>query len=151
MKVWSPEFLLPKKLMKKVIFVLVLMAHFNSVRFALGGSPEKGLHLLLEKAYLPADLDQEVFDSLWTVWPEGLKSQAEQASVAERRQMAMDRYGLLPHPSDPSRSVQYVVDSSGNWTMSCLACHQGQVAGEQSRESQTQTTPSRHLRKKYGW
>ena len=99
-------------------------------RVTTGGSPEKGLQVLLEKAYLPADLDQEVFDALWTVWPEHLKSQAEQASVAERRQMAMDRYGLLPHPSDPSRSVQYVVDSSGNWTMSCLACHQGQVAGE---------------------
>jgi len=130
MKVWSPEFLVPKKLMKKVILLLVLVTHFGSVHFALGGSPEKGLHVLLEKAYLPADLDQEVFDSLWTVWPKALKSKAEQSSVEKRRQMAMNRYGLLPHPSDPSRSVQYVVDSSGNWTMSCLACHQGQVAGE---------------------
>ena len=130
MKVWSPEFPLPKKLMKKVILLLVVIAYATPGSVVSGGSPEKGLQVLLEKAYLPADLDQEVFDALWTVWPEHLKSQAEQASVAERRQMAMDRYGLLPHPSDPSRSVQYVVDSSGNWTMSCLACHQGQVAGE---------------------
>ncbi|MEC7709209.1 MAG: cytochrome c [Planctomycetota bacterium] len=130
MKVWSPEFLSPKKLMKSVIFLLVLMAYVTPVRCATGGSPEKGLELLLDKAYLPADLDQEVFDALWTVWPEPLKAKAEQASVAERRQMAMERYGLLPHPSDPSRTVQYVVDSKGNWTMSCLACHQGQVAGE---------------------
>ena len=41
----------------------------------------------------------------------------------------MDRYGLSPHPDDPSRSLQYVVDGAGKWTMSCLACHQGSVAG----------------------
>ncbi len=130
MKIWPLEFLLPQKLMKKVIFLLVVLAYITPIRISIGGSPEKGLQVLLEKAYLPADLDQEVFDALWTVWPERLKLEAEQASVARRRQMAMDRYGLLPHPSDPSRSVQYVVDSMGNWTMSCLACHQGQVAGE---------------------
>jgi mono/diheme cytochrome c family protein len=43
--------------------------------------------------------------------------------------MAMDRYGLLPHPDDPSRTLQYVVGPDGSWTMSCLACHQGQVGG----------------------
>ena len=43
--------------------------------------------------------------------------------------MAMERYGLVPLPSDPSRSMQYVVDAAGCWTMSCLACHQGQVRG----------------------
>ena len=116
--------------MKRVIFFLVLIAHVASFHCATGGSPEKGIELLLDKGYLPADLDQEVFDALWTVWPEQLKAKAEQASVAERRKMAMERYGLLPHPTDPSRTVQYVVDSKGNWTMSCLACHQGQVAGE---------------------
>ena len=43
--------------------------------------------------------------------------------------MAMERYGLTPHPDDPSRSMQYVVGEGGLWTMSCLACHQGQVDG----------------------
>ena len=56
--------------MKSIIFLLVLMAYVTPVRCATGGSPEKGLELLLDKAYLPADLDQEVFDALWTVWPE---------------------------------------------------------------------------------
>ncbi len=94
-------------------------------------TPAAGLELLLTKPYLPADFDQEVFDDLWTVWPEPLRSRAERAPAEVRRAMTMDRYGLLPHPDDPSRTVQYVVDSNGGWTMSCLACHQGQVEGRQ--------------------
>jgi hypothetical protein len=90
---------------------------------------ERGWQALLSNPYLPPDFDQEVFDDLWTVWEEPARSRAQSATVAERRLMAMDRYGLTPHPEDPSRSVQYVVDSAGGWTMSCLACHQGQVGG----------------------
>jgi cytochrome c553 len=90
---------------------------------------ERGRQLLLTKPYLPADFDQQVFDDLWTTWPEPLRSRAEGAEVAERRRMAMERYGLTPHPDDPSRSMQYVVGPDGSWTMSCLACHQGQVEG----------------------
>ncbi|MCE9631100.1 MAG: cytochrome c [Planctomycetia bacterium] len=89
----------------------------------------RGREHLLTKAYLPADFDQEVFDDLWTTWEEPLRSRAEQAAVEERRRMAMERYGLVPHPNDPSRSMQYVVDAAGRWTMNCLACHQGQVGG----------------------
>jgi cytochrome c553 len=89
----------------------------------------RGLELLLSKTYLPADFDQEVFDALWTVWEEPLRSEAERASVPERRRMAIERYGLVPHPDDPSRSMQYVVDEEGRWVMNCLACHQGQVRG----------------------
>lgn len=88
-----------------------------------------GLELLLTRAYLPADFDQDVFDALWTTWEEPLRSRAERLDVAGRRRLAMERYGLLPHPDDPSRSLQYAVDAAGNWTMNCLACHQGQVRG----------------------
>ncbi len=105
------------------------MAVSGSEAPAAEGDPGQGWQLLLSKGYLPADLDQEVFDALWTVWPEPLRSRAEQAEPEERRRLAMERYGLLPHPEDSSRSVQYAVDAAGNWTMSCLACHQGQVAG----------------------
>ncbi|MFM8493999.1 MAG: cytochrome c [Planctomycetia bacterium] len=94
-----------------------------------GEGDADGLELLLTRTYLPPDFDQEVFDALWTTWPEPLRSQAEQASPEERRRMAMERYGLDPHPDDPSRSLQYVRGFDGSWTMSCLACHQGQVAG----------------------
>lgn len=44
--------------------------------------------------------------------------------------MTMERYGLTPSPEDPSQPLQYVVGADGSWTMSCLACHQGQVAGQ---------------------
>ena len=93
------------------------------------GGAVAGWNLLLARDYLPPDFDQEVFDDLWTTWPEPLRVRAERATPAERRLMAMERYGLTPHPDDPSRSLQYVVGSDGRWTMSCLACHQGQVAG----------------------
>ena len=85
---------------------------------------------LLHRAYLPADFDQEVFDDLWTTWEEPLRTRAERAGVAERRRMAMERYGLVPRGDDPSRSMQYVVDEAGRWSMNCLSCHQGQVRGE---------------------
>jgi len=88
-----------------------------------------GWNLLLSRHYLPPDFDQEVFDALWTTWPEPLRSRGERATPAERRLMAMERYGLTPHLDDPSRSLQYAVGEDGRWTMSCLACHQGQVAG----------------------
>ena len=91
--------------------------------------PARGRDLLLTRAYLPADLDQEVFDQLWTTWEEPARSRAAAADDASRRRMAMERYGLTPHPDDPSRSLQYVVDAAGRWSMSCLACHQGEVAG----------------------
>lgn len=94
------------------------------------GDAKKGLELLLSKAYLPADFDQEVFDELWTVWPEPLRIEAEKADLATRRRLTMQHYGLLPHPDDPSRTVQYVVSADGSWSMNCLACHQGQVAGK---------------------
>jgi len=92
-------------------------------------APARGLSHLLTRAYLPADLDQQVFDELWTVWEEPARSRAERAPLAERRRLTMERYGLTPHPEDPSRTMQYVVDAAGSWTMSCLACHQGQVEG----------------------
>jgi len=102
---------------------------------AVGGEPApadplRGRELLLTKAYLPADFDQEVFDALWTTWEEPLKSRAERSTPEQRRRMAMERYGLVPHPLQPHRSLQYVVDDRGRWTMSCLACHQGQVDGQ---------------------
>ena len=62
--------------------------------------------------------------------PSHLRQQAKVASLDQRRLLAMERYGLQPHPDDPSRSLQYVVSADGSWSMSCLACHQGQVAGQ---------------------
>jgi len=88
---------------------------------------ERGYKLLVEKAYLPPDFDQEVFDATWKNWPEPLRTQAEKALPEERRKLAFARYGLTPRPDDPSKPLQYVVDDRGNWTMNCFACHGGTV------------------------
>ncbi|MFM9067269.1 MAG: hypothetical protein ACKOUR_08075, partial [Planctomycetota bacterium] len=97
------------------------------------GDPEaarRGYRFLTEKAYLPPDFTQEVFDESWRSWPEPLRTQAEKATVAERRKMAMERYGITPRPGDPSRPLQYVVNEAGEWTLNCFGCHGGQVAGQ---------------------
>ena len=94
------------------------------------GDAARGRELLLSKAYLPPDFDQQVFDEVWSVWEDPLRERAARASVEERRRMAMDRYGLLPRPDDASKPMQYVVGPDGSWAMNCLACHQGQVAGQ---------------------
>lgn len=109
----------------------LLMLVATGVPVARGGERDaaNGLQLLLTQPYLPPDFDQEVFDALWMTWEEPLRQRAAEASVEDRRRMAMERYGLLPRPDDPSLPMQYVVGGDGAWTMSCLACHQGQVAG----------------------
>ena len=95
------------------------------------GAAERGYQLLTTKAYLPPDFDEQTFAEVWHTWEEPLRSQAAAATPAERRRMAFDRYGLTVRPGDSSgRPQQYVVDAQGNWTMNCLACHQGQVAGQ---------------------
>lgn len=93
-------------------------------------SPQRGYQLLLEKAYLPPAFDTETFNKTWQNWKEPLRGQAALATEDERRLMAYRRYGLLERRGDPRhRPLQYVVDANGNWTMNCLACHQGTVAG----------------------
>jgi mono/diheme cytochrome c family protein len=95
-----------------------------------GGFSGRGYEILTTKTFLPPDFDQEVFDNLWQVWEEPLRSQAEKATPDERRKMAFSRYGFTSAPGDTSgKPQQYVVDAGGNWTMTCLACHQGKVAG----------------------
>jgi mono/diheme cytochrome c family protein len=90
---------------------------------------DRGLDHLRSRAYLPPDFDQEVFDALHTVWEEPLRSRAAGAAPDARLRMAMERYGLTPDPASPTKPLQYVVGADGSWTMSCLACHQGQVRG----------------------
>ena len=95
-----------------------------------GGFSGRGYEILTTQTFLPADFDQEVFDNVWQVWEEPLRSQAEKATPQQRRKMAFSRYGFTSAPLDTSgKPQQYVVDAAGNWTMSCLACHQGKVAG----------------------
>src|SRR5947208_476911 len=112
--------------MARFRFLLPLVLASASLMGADGSTPraavERGYRFLVEKAYLPPDFDQETFDLVWKQWPEPLRSQAEKASPDQRRKMAFERYGLTPRPDDPSKPLQYVVDSHGNWTMNCFAC-----------------------------
>jgi len=45
---------------------------------------QRGYHWLTTKAYLPPDFDDEVFESLWKVWPADLQKRAKDATAAER-------------------------------------------------------------------
>jgi mono/diheme cytochrome c family protein len=108
-----------------ILFVCIFAAT------AVGETPaERGYRNLTTRAYLPPDFDQQTFDELWKVWEEPLRSRAEKASVAARRRMAFERYGLTPRPDEPAKPLQYVVDERGNWHMNCFACHGGQVMGK---------------------
>lgn len=93
-------------------------------------SANRGYRFLTETSVLPSDFHQSTFDALWTVWPEPMRSEAEQASPERRREMAFDRYGLTTRPGDDSgKPLQYVVESDGAWTMNCFSCHGGSVYG----------------------
>ncbi len=90
-----------------------------------------GYDFLTKFSTMPPDWDQEVFDNLWQVWEEPVRSEAAQATPEQRREMAFSRYGLTSEPGDTSgKPQQYVVDAQGGWTMNCLSCHQGKVAGQ---------------------
>ncbi len=101
-----------------------------------GADPQRGYELLVGKAYLSPDFDEQAFAEVWKAWPEPLRSQAEQAGPAERRRMAFARYGLTPRPDGALGAdgqllpLQYVVSSQGVWTMNCFSCHGGTVLGK---------------------
>ncbi|MBS0261708.1 MAG: c-type cytochrome [Planctomycetes bacterium] len=93
---------------------------------------ERGYYWLTTKPYLPADFDDEIFESLWKVWPAPLREQARSATPADRRKMAFARYGLIERPgsSGSGPALGYTSDGQGGWCMNCLACHSGKVAGQ---------------------
>ena len=112
-----------------LLSLLALLA-LATAEAAAESAAERGYRLLTTKAYLPPDFSEEVFDETWRVWQEPLRSQAAAADPPTRRRLAFARYGLSPRPDNPRLPLQYVVDEEGNWCMSCLACHQGTVAGK---------------------
>ncbi len=98
------------------------------------GDVSKGYELLINKAYLGRDFDEETFSSIWQVWPEPLRTQAEKETPNVRRKMAFARYGLTPRSgedlqSDHFKPLQYVVNDAGHWTMNCFSCHGGKILG----------------------
>lgn len=92
---------------------------------------ERGFRLLTTKPYLSPDFDQATFDALPTMWEREAREAAEKATPAERRRLTFARYGLSEHPNEPRRTaLQYVPSPNDGWTMNCLACHTGTVAGK---------------------
>ncbi len=120
------------RMLRPLALALAYLASSHLVAFATEtADPDRGLDLLLNKPYIPVAFDQETFDDVWRSWEEPLRSQARDANADERRRMAFERYGLIERENDPQhRPVQYVVDKAGDWSMNCLACHQGSVAGK---------------------
>jgi mono/diheme cytochrome c family protein len=92
---------------------------------------ERGYRILTKKAFGKPVLTEADFDQLWNVWPEELRSKAEHASEQERREMAFERYGLVPNPDrEDGLPLAVVRDEQGRWGTNCLQCHGGQVAGQ---------------------
>ncbi|VEG92103.1 cytochrome c [Legionella spiritensis] len=93
--------------------------------------PQRGYWLLLNKPFAPPLLNEEDYNTLWTVWPEPLRSLARKASQSERRAMALKRYGFQESPDRLKGDIpqQFTRDSKNNLSINCLACHGGKVAG----------------------
>ncbi len=95
-----------------------------------GGRLPRGYELLIDRAYVPTSLDQEVWDNLYRVWEEPLKSQAEAASYEARRRMTLNRYGLTEAPGrEGGIPLQFAHDGKGSWALNCFTCHGGKVEG----------------------
>ena len=120
----------PLRTFSAVLGIALLIPH--SLRGAeIADSAAKGYLNLRTHPYLPPDFDDDVVDTLWKVWPEPQRSEAAAAEPANRRKQTFSYYGIISDPGDPSgrKPLGYVVDEKGNWTMTCLACHGGKVAG----------------------
>jgi cytochrome c553 len=120
--------------MKWLLMVAVCgtAAATNSLAEDQGTVAQRGYEILRTHQFLPPDFDDEVFASLWTVWPEPERFTAEKSDTAGRRKLTFSYYGLIPAPEDvdgTKPALGYVADGKGNWVMNCLACHGGKVAG----------------------
>lgn len=111
------------------LLALLLLLSCDAI-FAREPSAARGYEFLTTKALVPPDFPEAIFDEVWTMWPEPLRTEAEKATPEQRRKMAFARYGLTPRLDDPTKPLQYVVGDDGEWTMNCFACHGGQVGGK---------------------
>ncbi|HEY4313460.1 MAG TPA: cytochrome c [Pirellulales bacterium] len=94
------------------------------------GSAQHGYHLLRTKPYLPAEFPATAFENIWRAWPATLKGEAKKATPDERRKMSLSRYGLPTAPEDEAGiPMAYIDDGRGGWSLTCLSCHGGKVAG----------------------
>lgn len=96
-----------------------------------GSLPHPGLRHIATGKYSPTFTDPVVFNNLWRSWDAPSRAAAEKASGKVRRQMILDRYGLLEAPYDNGGApLGMVVEKDGSYAMSCLICHAGAVGGK---------------------
>ncbi len=107
----------------------------------LSPAAKRGYRHLIEKVYLPADLDEAVAVELERMLQgreanDGLSADKEAAGAAsatetELRTRLLAYYGLTPRPGDAEARdpLQYVVTENGQWVMNCFSCHGGAVYG----------------------
>ena len=121
----------------------LLLLSADALSLAENQSPAaRGFRALRTHPFLPPDFDEEVLGKLWTTWPEPERSAAGQADAAMRRRLTFSYYGLITDTAEAgqdaaeqgrsthqSKPLGYVLDEQGTWTMNCLACHGGKVAG----------------------
>lgn len=95
------------------------------------GSLPLGLRNIATKDYSPTFMDPVIFANLWRSWDAASRESAERATDKARRQMILDRYGLLEAPYENGGApLGMVVRKDGSYAMSCLICHSGAVAGK---------------------
>lgn len=93
--------------------------------------PHPGLKKIETKKYSPTFTDPVVFANLWRSWDAASRATAEKASDKSRRQMILERYGLLEAPYENAGApLGMMVEKDGSWAMSCLICHAGAVEGK---------------------
>jgi hypothetical protein len=115
----------------KILLILSSMLAIASFSLVVSSSPHPGLRNIATKKYSPTFTDPVVFDNLWRSWDPVSKDAAEKASPRIRRQMILDRYGLLEAPYDNAGApLGLIVEKDGSWAMSCLICHAGAVEGK---------------------
>ncbi len=95
---------------------------------------QRGYRHLTESAYVPADLDDEVFAALQEIAktkPPAFPVKRVPPELDSDRAQAFLKYGLTERPGDgTNRPLQYAVDQQGRWVMNCFSCHGGSVYGQ---------------------
>jgi Cytochrome c len=98
---------------------------------ALAPSAERGKKALLEKAYNPATITLQAYQTVWKQW--GL---AEKPAPADYDRMLRERYGLhaAPYPNNGLpmglRETSLPLGLGKGIGQDCLICHGGSIAGK---------------------
>src|SRR5437667_11788883 len=77
-----------------------------------------GLRNIATRAYSPTIMDPVVFANLWRSWDTPSRDAAEKASDKVRRQMTLQRYGLLEAPyNNGGAPLGFLVKKDGSYAM----------------------------------